>query len=59
MFRNRLTPTLLARIVAAAGAVTVLSAVLPAFHDRARVIAEIVPPVFRAWGRGSTSRRPL
>jgi lysyl-tRNA synthetase class 2 len=43
-----LTPPWVARIVGLVGAVTLLSAVLPAFHDRARIVAGIVPPVFPA-----------
>jgi lysyl-tRNA synthetase class 2 len=42
------TPQWSARIVWLVGAVTLLSAVSPALHDRARLIVEIVPPVFPA-----------
>ncbi|HEX6877879.1 MAG TPA: phosphatidylglycerol lysyltransferase domain-containing protein [Nocardioidaceae bacterium] len=48
MLKKLLTPQWVARIVGLVGAVTLLSAVLPAFHDRARIIAGIVPPVFPA-----------
>ena len=48
MFRTLLTPQWVARVVGLVGAVSLLSAVLPVFHDRARIIAGIVPPVFPA-----------
>ncbi|HLN76846.1 MAG TPA: phosphatidylglycerol lysyltransferase domain-containing protein [Nocardioidaceae bacterium] len=48
MLKTLTTPAWVARIVGLVGALTLLSAVLPAVHDRARIIAGIVPPVFPA-----------
>jgi lysyl-tRNA synthetase, class II len=42
------TPSWLGRIVGLVGAITVLSAVLPAFRDRTEIINELVPGVFPA-----------
>jgi lysyl-tRNA synthetase class 2 len=41
-------PATIARLVWLVGVVSLVSAASPAFHDRARVVAEIVPPVFPA-----------
>ncbi len=48
MLRTLITPPWVARVVGLVGAVSLLSAVLPVFHDRARIVAGIVPPVFPA-----------
>ena len=42
------TPFWVARIVGLVGAVTVVSAVLPSFRDRTRIISELVPDAFPA-----------
>lgn len=46
---SRLTsPRTLARLVSLVGLVAVASALFPAVHDRARIVAGLVPPVFPA-----------
>ncbi|MCW2847799.1 MAG: hypothetical protein JWR90_1773 [Marmoricola sp.] len=42
------TPTMIARLVWLVGAISLVSAASPAIHARARILAEIVPPVFPA-----------
>ena len=42
------TPATIARLVWLVGIVSLVSAASPAFHDRARLVAETVPPVFPA-----------
>jgi len=42
------SPTVIARLVWLVGLVALISAASPAFHDRVRVVTEILPPVFPA-----------